>query len=237
MRKTLRQRNKRNRKTNKTKRTVSPVIGQTVKSSYITPFRIEDAQSNRSNPFISAPFRGIFNENWCKSGGEKGIITYEIEDKSILQVQYTGNLDKKLPNGKGVFTILNKDDTVTIIHSEKITTKEIEPDNKYIINKSIHFSGEGTVKYIPNQDIDKGNNKIIKDQKFSISYFPNEKSITIITKPLSIGRKLARKVDMEKQYNEFIKYRKEKEKEKFKKDTKKALREANEGTDRDILDI
>jgi glycosyltransferase involved in cell wall biosynthesis len=32
-----------------------------------TPFRIEDAQSNRSNPFISAPEGGILNENWCKT--------------------------------------------------------------------------------------------------------------------------------------------------------------------------
>ena len=31
-----------------------------------TPFRIKDAQSNRSNPFISAPEGGILNENWCK---------------------------------------------------------------------------------------------------------------------------------------------------------------------------
>ena len=30
------------------------------------PFRTEDAQSNRSNPFISAPKGGILNENWCK---------------------------------------------------------------------------------------------------------------------------------------------------------------------------
>ena len=29
-----------------------------------TPFRIEDAQSNRSNLFISAPEEGILNENW-----------------------------------------------------------------------------------------------------------------------------------------------------------------------------
>ena len=33
---------------------------------FFTPFRIEDAQSNRSNPFISAPEGGILNENWCK---------------------------------------------------------------------------------------------------------------------------------------------------------------------------
>ena len=33
---------------------------------YFTTFRTEDAQSNRSNSFISAPEGGILNENWCK---------------------------------------------------------------------------------------------------------------------------------------------------------------------------
>ena len=45
---------------------ISPIKGST-----ITPFCIEDVQSNRSNPFISAPEwcipkGGILNENWCK---------------------------------------------------------------------------------------------------------------------------------------------------------------------------
>jgi len=31
-----------------------------------TSFRSENAQSNRSNPFISASEGGILNENWCK---------------------------------------------------------------------------------------------------------------------------------------------------------------------------
>jgi thiamine kinase-like enzyme len=31
------------------------------------PLRIEDAQSNRSKSFISAPFGGILNDNWCKT--------------------------------------------------------------------------------------------------------------------------------------------------------------------------
>jgi hypothetical protein len=39
-----------------------------------TPFRIEDAQSNRSNPFISAPKGGILNENWCKKENATGLI-------------------------------------------------------------------------------------------------------------------------------------------------------------------
>jgi len=32
-----------------------------------TPFRIENAQSNRSNPFISAHKVGILNDHWCKN--------------------------------------------------------------------------------------------------------------------------------------------------------------------------
>ena len=36
-----------------------------------TPFRIEDAQSNGSNPVISAPERGRLNEKWCKKSGAK----------------------------------------------------------------------------------------------------------------------------------------------------------------------
>ena len=35
-------------------------------SCSFTPFRIEDAQSNGSNPVISAPEKGILNEKWCK---------------------------------------------------------------------------------------------------------------------------------------------------------------------------
>ena len=38
---------------------------------YFTPFRVENAQSNSSIPFISAPKRGILNEKWCKSNDIK----------------------------------------------------------------------------------------------------------------------------------------------------------------------
>ena len=49
-----------------------------------TPFRIEDAQSNRSNPFNSAPFPpppsgdsgGILNENWCKESFDMNPMSY-----------------------------------------------------------------------------------------------------------------------------------------------------------------
>ena len=47
----------------------------------ITPFRIEDAQSNRSNPFISG---GILNENWCKNQDSAFRIT--ISGKGIEEI-------------------------------------------------------------------------------------------------------------------------------------------------------
>ena len=39
--------------------------------TFITPFRIEDAKSNRSNPIISAPFGCRLNENWCKTDNNR----------------------------------------------------------------------------------------------------------------------------------------------------------------------
>jgi hypothetical protein len=49
----------------------------------ITPFRIEDAQSNRSNPFISAPEGGILNENWCKNNEKSTVLNEKIKMISI----------------------------------------------------------------------------------------------------------------------------------------------------------
>jgi len=37
-----------------------------INNNHFTPFRVENAQSNSSIPFISAPKRGILNEKWCK---------------------------------------------------------------------------------------------------------------------------------------------------------------------------
>jgi hypothetical protein len=47
--------------------------------AYFTPFRIEDAQSNRSNPFISAPKGGILNENWCNTGHRTRMATNKLQ--------------------------------------------------------------------------------------------------------------------------------------------------------------
>ena len=42
----------------------------------LPPFRIFDAQSNRSNPFISAPEGGILNEIWCKMDKPGRILNF-----------------------------------------------------------------------------------------------------------------------------------------------------------------
>ena len=60
-------------------------------NDFITPFRIEDPQSNRSNPFISAPEGGILNENWCKTPisditENNSMMEQECEKSSILEV-------------------------------------------------------------------------------------------------------------------------------------------------------
>lgn len=39
--------------------------------TFITPFRIEDVQSNLSNPIISAPEGCRLNENWCKTDNNR----------------------------------------------------------------------------------------------------------------------------------------------------------------------
>ena len=51
--------------------------------SSFTPFRIEDAQSNGSNPVISAPERGILNEKWCK----KKLVIYNYNYKLLSHVK------------------------------------------------------------------------------------------------------------------------------------------------------
>ena len=56
---------------------------------FFTPFRIEDAQSNRSNPFISAPEGGILNENWCKNG--KTNISIHIRRENVCDRGQAGD--------------------------------------------------------------------------------------------------------------------------------------------------
>ena len=50
---------------------IKPINTQLFKKELFTPFRIEYAQSNRVNPFISAREAGILNENWCKKQNYK----------------------------------------------------------------------------------------------------------------------------------------------------------------------
>jgi hypothetical protein len=56
-----------------------------IKRIFITPLRIEDEQSNGSNPVISAPFRGILNEKWCKDvngSNESNNIVNELKNEN-----------------------------------------------------------------------------------------------------------------------------------------------------------
>ena len=46
---------------------VNVIAVENIINNGFTHFRIEDAQSNGSNPVISAPERGILNEKWCKN--------------------------------------------------------------------------------------------------------------------------------------------------------------------------
>ena len=63
-----------------------------------TPFRIEDAKSNRSNPFISAPFGGVLNENWSNNGEPKS----HLYNSSIKDSKSVGNWYSREPMIEGM---------------------------------------------------------------------------------------------------------------------------------------
>jgi len=203
------------RTTNKTKRIVSSVIGKTVKSRYI------------------------------KTGGEVGNRTFSSKEEAetgIREVQYQGELEKELPSGKGVFTILNNNNTVKLINSENIKTKEINPDEENIIYKSIHFWGEGTITELTDEsikkeeDITNGPNNT-ELQKFYIIYFPHDKSITIITRPVSTIRKIARNLHLEEVYNKIKKNLKEGKIKNFEEYKKKINEQVKNGVSSSIFDV
>ena len=56
--------------------------------SIFTPFRIEDAQSNGSNPVISAPERGILNEKWCKNATVLNALTIYYFIRNNIKALY-----------------------------------------------------------------------------------------------------------------------------------------------------
>jgi hypothetical protein len=65
------------------------------------PFRIEDAQSNRSNTFISVPFGDIFNENWCKIEWETNLYdVYPKNDDFVVDTPFRAYTHKKMSNRK-----------------------------------------------------------------------------------------------------------------------------------------
>ena len=63
---------------------ISAVEDDIISYRSFTPFRIEDAQSNSSNPFISAPERGILNEKWCKE-----LVSRERNQSNVSEISET----------------------------------------------------------------------------------------------------------------------------------------------------
>jgi hypothetical protein len=78
----------------------------------VAPFRIEDAQGQQSNPFISAHTRkeGILNEKWCNGENvaaqvqplqtNKNLIRYINDEMSIRKGKYGSYIFYKRPNMK-----------------------------------------------------------------------------------------------------------------------------------------
>jgi superfamily II RNA helicase len=116
-------------------------------------FRIEDSQSNRYNPFISAPEGGILNENWCKNG-KKVIYTSPI--KALSNQKYYEFTQKYPHISFGLFTgdiktnpdadvlIMTTEILMNSLFSEKTTTSlqfqiNIHEDLACVIFDEVHY--------------------------------------------------------------------------------------------------
>jgi len=69
----------------------------------IKSFRIEDAQSNRSNPFISAPKRGTLNENWSKTIKENPYL-----DECLVCVKFNNRYNSFVINNSKLYSRFNQ---------------------------------------------------------------------------------------------------------------------------------
>jgi hypothetical protein len=120
-----------------------------------THFRIFDAQSNQSNPFISAHEGGILNENWCKIDEELILLKNIKNNKSVEIINEIQELFKPLDillvidkrknlnineNVVGCYTDLFyvKNDEKDFINKLKKYEKTIKQtiDNKFIVINS-----------------------------------------------------------------------------------------------------
>jgi len=95
---------------------------------FTTLFRIEDSQSNRYNPFISAPEGGILNENWCKTG-KKVIYTSPI--KALSNQKYYEFTQKYPHISFGLFTgdIKTNPDADVLIMTTEILMNSLFTEN------------------------------------------------------------------------------------------------------------
>jgi len=95
---------------------------------FTTLFRIEDSQSNRYNPFISAPEGGILNENWSKTG-KKVIYTSPI--KALSNQKYYEFTQKYPHISFGLFTgdIKTNPDADVLIMTTEILMNSLFTEN------------------------------------------------------------------------------------------------------------
>ena len=82
---------------------VNVIAVENIINNGFTHFRIEDAQSNGSNPVISAPFRGILNEKWCNKSYDS-VINFDemelIEEKMDEMIYYYQFIKAKFKKGR-----------------------------------------------------------------------------------------------------------------------------------------
>jgi superfamily II RNA helicase len=104
---------------------------------FTTLFRIEDSQSNRYNPFISAPEGGILNENWSKTG-KKVIYTSPI--KALSNQKYYEFTQKYPHISFGLFTgdIKTNPDADVLIMTTEILMNSLFTE-KNVADTSLQF--------------------------------------------------------------------------------------------------
>ena len=107
-------------------------VGISLRIVNVTPFHIEDSQSNRSNPFISAPEGGILNENWCKINQFNPMVIMKNENNEgePLYISRRGNVEiTDLSLEKSSIRFLS----IEYIHPEMDESIELQLDKSWFI--------------------------------------------------------------------------------------------------------
>ena len=137
-------------------------------SSYMKPFRIEDSQSIRSNPFISASKKSRLNENWCKKKSyiNPKVITFDLDET----LGSFGELYILWTNIHTIFSSYNSDDILferlLDIYPEFLRTGILNI-LKYLYNKKLTGECSKVFLYTNNQCYGSYNSKWIS---FIIGY-------------------------------------------------------------------